>query len=108
MATSNIDKQSFGQAGAVYESGTDNRTGEFCALTITEDTKFEYLEWDELDDEGQDVGALRVAGDSHNAARRLANTTSNDADTIPAGITIYGQISRFKLHSGAVLAYLSA
>ena len=38
MATSNIDKQSFGQAGAVYESGTDNRAGEFCALTLRKTT----------------------------------------------------------------------
>ena len=114
MATSNIDKQSFGQAGAVYESGTDTITGEFCAITIFADAKFDVLDWRELVDSGINVNTELDDGDGvdpykgHHADRRLAHTTSGTADVIPNGLTIYGQISRFKLHSGAVLAYYAA
>ena len=113
MATNNIEKQSFGQAGATYESGTATITGEFCALLIVEDTKFDALDWRELVDEGVNVNTELDNGgtppyEGHHADRRLAHTTSGSADTIPAGITIYGQIERFKLHSGAVLAYHGA
>ena len=114
MATSNIDKQSFGQAGATYESGTDTIVGEFCALTIIADAKFDTLDWRELIDSGINVNTeLDDGGGSepdqgHHADRRLAHSTSGTVDTVPAGITIYGQITKFKLHDGAVLAYHSA
>jgi hypothetical protein len=114
MATNNIEKQSFGQAGATYESGTATITGEFCALLIVEATKFDVLDWRELVDEGVNVNTRLDDGvgstpyEGHEADRRLAHTTSGTADLIPAGITIYGQIERFKLHSGAVLAYHGA
>ena len=41
MATSNIDKQSFGQAGATLLSGTEGVAKEICAILIIEDTIFD-------------------------------------------------------------------
>ena len=114
MATNNIEKQSFGQAGATYESGTDTIVGEFCALTIIADAKFDTLDWRELIDSGINVNTELNDGDGsepdqgHHADRRLAHSTSGTVDTVPAGITIYGQITKFKLHEGAVLAYHAA
>jgi len=87
MATTNIDKQSFGQAGATFETSITEHTGDFCAILMTEDTTFSTLTWAEL------------------------NTTTGDAMTsytFPAGITIYGQITKFQLMGGAVLAYHAA
>ena len=110
----NIEKQSFGQAGATYESGTDTIAGEFCALLIVADAKFDVLDWRELVDSGINVNTELDDGDGstpdegHHADRRLAHSTEGTVDTVPAGITMYGQIERFKLHSGAVLAYHSA
>lgn len=102
MATNNIEKQSFGQAGATYESGTDPIESEFCAILVVAACKFHTLDWDELDDSGQSGAS------GHHANRRLAHTTEATADIIPAGVTIYGQITKIQLHSGAVLAYKSA
>ncbi len=104
MATSNIDKQSFGQAGAQFENGTAERSGDFCAITVIADAQFHTLKWDELTDIAQ-------SGSAAHADRKLAaetDTGTTDPQTIPAGVTIYGQISKFKLHSGAVLAYFAA
>tara|TARA_B100000519_G_scaffold199463_1_gene210728 strand:+ start:892 stop:1146 length:255 start_codon:yes stop_codon:yes gene_type:complete len=84
MATNNIEKQSFGQAGATFESGTNSVGGEFCAILVVEDAVFTSLSWPEL------------AGDAITGV------------TIPAGVTIYGQINDFKLTSGKVLAYHAA
>ena len=84
MATNNIDKQSFGQEGATFESGTTAVTGEFCDITMVEDTEFSALTWPELD------------GDTITGV------------TFQAGFTIYGQITGFTLSSGKVLAYKAA
>ena len=111
MAENRILKGIYGEAGATYESGTDTITGEFCALTIIAAAKFDTLDWRELTDSGINVNTELDDGDGsepdqgHNADRRLAHSTSGTVDTIPAGITIYGQITKFKLHDGAVLAY---
>jgi len=104
MATSNIEKQSFGQAGAQFENGTAERSGDFCAITVIADAQFHTLKWDELTDIAQ-------SGSAAHADRKLAaetDTGTTDPQTVPAGVTIYGQISKFKLHSGAVLAYFAA
>jgi hypothetical protein len=84
MATNNIEKQSFGQAGAVFESGTTPIAGDFCAILVVEAAVFDTLTWHEL------------SGDALTGV------------TIPAGITIYGQITGFELDSGKVLAYKAA
>ena len=84
MATNNIEKQSFGEAGAVFESGTTAVAGEFCAILVVEAAVFSALTWPEL------------TGDAMTSV------------TIPAGVTIYGQITAFTLSSGKVLAYKAA
>ena len=79
--TNNIEKQSFGQAGAVFESGTTAVTGDFCAIQVIEAATLSAITWPEL---------------------------SGDAITgveIPAGVTIFGQITGFTLSGGSVLAY---
>ena len=86
MATNNIEKQSFGQAGATFESGTTAHTGDYCALLILADTVFTTLTWDEQDGDDMSTGTV----------------------IFPAGVTIYGQISAFTLASGQVLAYKAA
>lgn len=83
MATNNIEKQSFGQEGATFKS-SGSASGEFCAITMVEDTVFSALTWPELD------------GDTITGV------------TFSAGFTIYGQITAFTLTSGKVLAYKAA
>jgi len=83
MATNNIEKQSFGQEGATFKS-SGSASGEFCAITMVEDTVFSALTWPELD------------GDTITGV------------TFSAGFTIYGQITAFALTSGKVLAYKAA
>jgi hypothetical protein len=39
MATNNIDKQSFGQAGATCLSGTESVVKEICAILALEDSQ---------------------------------------------------------------------
>ena len=83
MATNNIEKQSFGQAGATYVSNTAATSGDYCAILAIEDATFTSLTWPEL-------------------------TGSFSGVLVPAGVTIYGQITAFQLSSGAVLAYHAA
>ena len=92
MATSNIDKQSFGQAGAKFLSGTDSIVGDFCAFTVIEDAVLHATNtiWPEFTD-----GTKHLKGDTNSV-------------TIPAGITIYGQFSKLGLDSGSILAYYAA
>jgi len=101
MAENRTLKGIYGEAGAVFENGTTARTGDFCAITIIADAQFHTLTWAELTDNGEDGG-------SADADRKLAETTDSgttDPQTVPAGVTLYGQISKFQLHSGAVIAY---
>ena len=86
MATSNIDKHSFGQAGAVFESGTSPVSGDFCAIFFLEDTVFTSLTWPEQTGDDMSTGTV----------------------TFPKGTTIIGQITAFELASGKVLAYNAA
>ena len=91
MATTNIDKQSFGQAGATYLSGISlTITKEICAITFISDTVFSA--------EGTDT----IWPD-------LTDTGGNfDSDVFPAGVTIYGQFTKVSLTSGAALCYHAA
>lgn len=84
MSTNNIEKQSFGQAGAVFESGTTAVAGGFCAVHVIAEAVFSALDWPEL------------SGDALTGV------------TIPAGTTLYGDITGFTLSSGSVLAYKAA
>lgn len=90
MATSNIDKQSFGQAGATYLSGSGSDltvTKDICAITIISDAVFSAVGTDTVWDELTDTGG------------------NFDSDVFPSGITIYGQFSKVTLTSGAALCY---
>ena len=103
MALTNIQKQSFGQAGAAYVTGTLAVTGNFCAITSLDDaTYFQALTWPELNRSKHDHD-----GDGN---RDIANTDTIIAsdDTIPKGVTIYGQITGFQLAAGRVIAYNAA
>lgn len=82
--SNSIENQSFGKAGAVFESGTTAITGDFCCLHCIAATVFSALTWAEL------------SGDSPLGV------------TFPAGAILYGEISAFTLTSGAVLAYNAA
>ena len=98
MATNNVEKQSFGEAGGAYVTGTAAVTGQFCAITSLDDaTFFSALTWPEIN--------------KHRDGS--ANSTGTDdlltaSETIPKGITIYGQITGFQLGAGRVIAYNAA
>jgi hypothetical protein len=92
MATNNIEKQSFGQAGATMRSGTEAIEKDICAILVIEDAVLDATGtiWGELTDTG--VGGKTLKG----------------GVTLPAGITIYGQFSKVTLDSGTVLCYHAA
>ena len=101
MAENRTLKGIYGEHGAVFERGDTAITGDFCALLIIADAQFHTLKWDELTD-------TSLSGSVAHADRILAaetDTGTSDPLTIPAGTTLYGQISKFQLHSGSVLAY---
>jgi hypothetical protein len=75
-----IDKG--GQSGAVVETGTTAITGSFTAITALADTVF---------------ASLTVTGWSGDSTAGLP---------LPAGVTLFGQITAFTLTSGKVVAYL--
>jgi hypothetical protein len=77
--TNNIDKQSFGQNGAVCVT-SGSASGDFCAIQVLEEANFSAITWTQL------TGTLT-------------------GFAIPAGTVIYGQITAFALTSGKVLAY---
>tara|TARA_R100001082_G_scaffold89166_2_gene55652 strand:- start:372 stop:668 length:297 start_codon:yes stop_codon:yes gene_type:complete len=98
MATNNIEKQSFGQAGALYlKDASVAVTGQYCAITSLDDaTYFSAITWDELNknSDGTDITG--------------ADTFAHSSATIPKGVTIYGQITGFTLGAGRVIAYNQA
>ena len=103
MATSNIDKQSFGQAGAAYVTGTTAVVGDFCAITSLDDeTSFQAITWPELNKSKHDL-----EGDGNTDINNTDTIVAAD-DTIPKGVTIYGQITGFQLRGGRVIAYNQA
>ncbi len=101
MATNNIDKQSFGQAGATVLSGTEtvaarhspNPAPDICAILALEASVLHATntKWPELTD---------------SATKNLIGDTSSIS--IPAGVTIYGQFTSVGLDSGTVLCYHAA
>ena len=94
--TSVTDKQSFGQGGALFGHTTgETYTGQFCKIHVITAAKFSTFTW-----AGLNVTAETGGDPIHNAI-------SASAHQFPAGSIIYGQISSFTLHSGAVMAYYS-
>jgi hypothetical protein len=101
MAPSNIDKQSFGQAGATMLTGTDTVTADICAILILEDAIFDgyganATTWAELTDVDTEEKML------------LRSDDDDDGVTLTQGMTIYGQFSKVTLRSGTVLCYHAA
>ena len=90
MATSSVEKQLFGQAGATFLTGTDSTTREVCAILFLEDSVLHATNtvWPELVAEG---------------TRNLIGEASTV--TIPNGVTIVGQFTKVGLDSGAALCY---
>jgi hypothetical protein len=118
--TSIFDKQFFGQGGALFarsssessSSGSSESSsssgspsadvtyeGQFCAIQVVVAAKFKTFTWTKLG--GYPNFSTPSEGDP------IHNTLSVDAVEFPAGTVIYGQVSSFTLHSGAVLAYNS-
>lgn len=95
MATSNIDKQSFGQAGATLLTETDSVNREICAILFLEDSVLHATNtvWHELDEAY--------------ATRKLIGNSPSTV-TIPNGVTIVGQFTKVGLDSGAALCYHAA
>lgn len=82
-----------GQAGAIFEDGTDAVTGKkIVAITMLTDTVFSAL----LPESSEFIGTTGGNGDDID--------TSN---TFPKGVTIYGRWTGFTLNAnGGVIAYL--
>jgi len=104
MAKTNIDKQTFGEAGATFlkDSGVDI-VGSFCAILMVEDTVFTTLDWPELNKSPGGSDWL-----SATAGAAITNADTIPTHSFPAGVTIYGEFKKIRLTSGKVLAYHSA
>ena len=103
MATNNIEKQSFGQVGAAYVTGTSAVSGNFCAITSLDGaTRFSAITWSDLNKSEYDR-----EGDGNTDIANTDTIVASD-DTIPAGVTIYGRITGFTLAAGRVIAYNAA
>jgi len=79
--SSQLEKQSLGKGGAIFESGTTAITEDICAIQVIAEATFSALDWPEL---------------------------SGDALTgvaIPVGTILVGDFKGFTLTSGSVLAY---
>ena len=107
MATSNIDKQSFGQAGATMLTGTEgaNRAGGYCAILILEAAVFDGNANDSDAAADGDCTIWRGLVDSSTAAKQFKRTSDAAGLELPVGVTIYGQFEAVKLRSGTVLCY---
>lgn len=83
-----------GEAGAVFISGTDAVTGDFCRIDTLAATVF-HLNMAGYAPEFTDAADPQLFGNT--------NTF-----TVPAGTSIYGQFTGVQLDSGKVIAYKSA
>ena len=100
----NSSSIALGQGGSLYHEGTDPITasgGVFIAIQIIEDTTFNSTDGltseDDLMFPNTQSGATSIDSDGD---------AVDDGVTFPAGITIYGRWTGFKLASGKVIAYL--
>ena len=104
MSENRTLKGIYGEAGAAYVKDAGQVIkGDFCAITSLSDaTYFSAITWGELNKSKHDH-----EGDGNtNIANTDALADSNA--TIPAGTTIYGQITGFTLGAGRVIAYNAA
>ena len=83
--TNDIDKQSFGQGGAILLTSAEGAlTGEWCAIQCLTDATFTTLTWSKLD---------------------TTNGAAITAPTFPQGSVIYGQFAAITVATGTVVAY---
>jgi hypothetical protein len=99
MAENRTLKGIYGEAGAAYvKDASQAITGNFCAITSLDNaTYFSAITWGELN-------KSQVDGTAISNTDALADSNA----TIPAGTTIYGQITGFTLGAGRVIAYNAA
>jgi hypothetical protein len=74
-----------GLSGGKYIADTNAHTGDYLAIQVLADAKFHTL--------------------TGNITNGIANTTSGNAPTIPAGTTLFGKFTALQLHSGRIIAY---
>lgn len=94
---------SFGQGGSILVTGTSAVTcvsGVFVAIQFVEDSVFASA--DGLVAETQESW-LDDAGNSTDVS--ASNGATTDGITFPAGMTIYGRWTSFKLASGKAIGY---
>tara|TARA_R100000808_G_scaffold23948_1_gene53996 strand:- start:261 stop:620 length:360 start_codon:yes stop_codon:yes gene_type:complete len=100
-----------GQAGSIHVRGTGAVTaseGAFVAITFLEETAFAD------DTDGLIPETLGYYPDSDRGSAAIgegssdisANGVKTGTETFPAGLTIYGRWTAFKLASGGVIAYI--
>jgi len=81
-----------GQAGCLFEDGTDDITGKkIIGIQFLEDTTFTTL----TPDSSSYIGTSGGNGDA-----------IDSSNTFPQGITVFGRWTGFTLASGSVVAYL--
>ena len=104
MSENRTLKGIYGEAGAAYvKDAAQAIKGDFCAITSLDNaTYFSAITWGELNKSKHDHD-----GDGNTD---IANTDAitGSGNTIPAGTTIYGQITGFTLGAGRVIAYNAA
>lgn len=84
---SQANLQSFGQNGFNVVTGTAAQTGNYSAITIVTDTV---------------VASITATNIQKNGSE---SPTALSGVTLPAGTTIFGNITGFTLTSGSVIAY---
>lgn len=98
-----------GQAGAIYEAGTHAIDAPsnvvFVAIQFVTDTVFDSSNTEGLvaEDNNKWPNSEKGANDWDNTG---GNADTTNSDTFPAGMTIYGRWTKFKLASGSVIAYV--
>jgi hypothetical protein len=78
-----------GLSGGKFIASTVESAGDYIAIQVLADAKFEVL-----------TGNITA----HPGAQ-LVNVISASASIIPAGTTLFGKFTAIKLHSGRVIAY---
>ena len=98
-----------GQLGAIYEAGTHAIDAPsnvvFVAIQFVTDTVFDSSNTEGLvaEDNNKWPNSEKGANDWDNTG---GNGDTTNSDTFPAGMTIYGRWTAFKLASGSVIAYV--
>tara|TARA_Y100001938_G_C8086060_1_gene432107 strand:- start:188 stop:490 length:303 start_codon:yes stop_codon:yes gene_type:complete len=94
FSVSEANNVSLGQAGCMFEDGTDAITGKkIIGITFLEDCTFTTL----TPESSSYIGTAGGNGDA-----------IDSSNTFPQGVSIFGRWTGFTLASGSVVAYLGA